>query len=39
MEVPDKSASFAGLCVDCQNRNTCIYAKTNGGVWHCEEYR
>lgn len=28
-----------GLCVNCANRETCIYAKREGGVWHCEEYR
>ena len=28
-----------GLCVNCANRDTCIYAKREGGVWHCEEYR
>jgi hypothetical protein len=39
MAVLDPSASFAGLCVDCLNRTTCLYAKTNGGVWRCEEYR
>ena len=30
---------YHGLCVNCKNRKTCIYAKTEGGVWHCEEYR
>jgi hypothetical protein len=33
-----ESGGFAGLCVDCQNRHTCLYAKAAGGVWHCEEY-
>lgn len=28
-----------GLCINCENRNTCKYIKPNGGVWHCEEYR
>jgi len=34
-----QKADFAGLCIDCENRGTCIYAKVSGGVWHCEEYR
>jgi len=28
-----------GLCINCENRNTCKFIKPNGGVWHCEEYR
>ncbi len=28
-----------GLCVNCANRGECVYAKREGGVWHCEEYR
>ena len=28
----------AGLCVNCENRETCTYRKPEGGVWHCEEY-
>ncbi|HOX01757.1 MAG TPA: hypothetical protein P5555_05315 [Candidatus Paceibacterota bacterium] len=36
---PKKPIQFAGLCVDCQNRRTCIYAKVHGGVWHCEDYQ
>lgn len=28
-----------GLCSNCDERDTCIYAKPAGGVWHCEEYR
>lgn len=27
-----------GLCVNCANRETCLYPKPEGGVWHCEEY-
>jgi len=30
---------FAGLCKNCANRDTCMFAKPQGGVWHCEEYR
>lgn len=28
-----------GLCVNCANRETCVWAQREGGVWHCEEYR
>lgn len=30
---------YLGLCSDCENRSTCILVrKSDGGVWHCEEY-
>jgi len=29
---------YAGLCVNCEHRETCTYPKPEGGVWHCEEY-
>jgi hypothetical protein len=32
------SRKYAGLCVNCENRETCTYRKPEGGVWHCEEY-
>mgnify|MGYP006303366569 FL=1 len=35
-EEPDRR--FFGLCMTCENRNTCVFAKRNGGGWHCEEY-
>jgi hypothetical protein len=28
-----------GLCIDCDNVNSCNTAKNFGGVWHCEEYK
>jgi len=27
-----------GLCVNCANRETCLFPKSEGGVWHCEEF-
>jgi hypothetical protein len=27
-----------GLCMNCAYRETCLYPKPEGGVWHCEEY-
>jgi len=32
-------AKHKGLCVNCENRETCTMRKGEGGVWHCEEYR
>ena len=33
------STEFIGLCSDCEGRKTCTFPKSEGGVWHCEEYR
>ena len=33
-----KLGNLKGLCVDCDNRGTCMYPKPESGVWHCEEY-
>ncbi len=31
---------YLGLCFDCENRSGCsLVQKSDGGVWHCEEYR
>jgi len=27
-----------GLCADCRNREGCIFADPEAGVWQCEEY-
>ena len=27
-----------GLCVTCANRQVCLFPKSEGGVWHCEEF-
>ena len=32
-------AGLKGLCVNCDHRATCTHAKTEGGIWHCEDYR
>ena len=29
---------FKGLCVNCAHRNACALSKSEGGIWHCEEY-
>lgn len=33
------SGKFMGLCVNCDYRENCKLPKTDGGIWHCEEYR
>ena len=37
-EVKSKE-KFKGLCVNCEDRDTCTFTKPEGGIWHCEEYR
>lgn len=32
------AGQYKGLCIDCRNNTTCTFPKTEGGVWHCEEY-
>lgn len=32
------SIRFKGLCINCENRNTCAKSRVEGGIWHCEEY-
>jgi hypothetical protein len=27
-----------GLCANCANRHTCLLPRSEGGVWHCEEF-
>jgi hypothetical protein len=34
----ERQTRYRGLCLNCENRETCIYAGTEGGVWHCEMY-
>jgi hypothetical protein len=32
-------AGLKGLCVNCDFRETCQHGISEGGVWHCENYR
>ncbi len=36
--VPTESTEFKGLCINCENRETCLQSRIEGGIWHCEEY-
>mgnify|MGYP003573204554 CR=1 FL=1 len=29
---------YAGLCMNCDHRMECRNAKTETGIWHCENY-
>ena len=33
------SSTLAGLCLNCDHRESCILTRSVGGVWHCEEYQ
>lgn len=38
-EIEADDGIFKGLCANCENRKTCIFADSISGIWHCEEYR
>ena len=31
--------SSKGLCMDCENRKSCVNVPSDGGIWHCHEYK
>ena len=31
--------NYKGLCINCENKETCKLQIPESGVWHCEEYR
>jgi len=31
-------AQLKGLCRNCAKNANCMFPKTEGGIWHCEEY-
>jgi hypothetical protein len=33
-----ESIPLRGLCVNCETRDTCPRARSEGGIWHCREY-
>lgn len=37
VEVAD--GQTRGICCNCENMATCLLSTSEGGVWHCEEYR
>lgn len=38
VEEPESRIAPAGLCITCENLNSCNLPKSPGGVWMCEEY-
>ena len=37
--VDEDSSELIGLCSDCESRQSCVFPKPEGGIWHCEEYK
>ncbi len=37
-ESEQDACEYKGLCVTCENRQSCTMAAQVGGIWHCEEY-
>ena len=37
--VAKNSRQLKGLCMNCENRETCDRPQPEGGICHCEEYR
>ena len=38
-ENQEEAGKYMGLCMNCEERKSCTFPKTHGGVWHCEEYK
>ncbi len=38
-ELKPELPKSKGLCVNCADRDVCVYAQREGSVWHCEMYR
>lgn len=36
--VEEELVEYRGLCRNCTKRKTCTFPKSEGGIWHCEEY-
>ncbi len=36
--VNDYYGKYKGLCKTCEIKDSCVFQKPEGGVWHCEEY-
>ena len=33
-----KPIAYTGLCMNCDNRQTCVRSRSGESVWHCENY-
>jgi len=38
MAEPDGKEVYTGICVNCDYRKECVRSRSEGGIWHCEEY-
>jgi len=36
--VEEPQGEVKGLCINCAYRDTCLFPRPEGGVWHCAEY-
>ena len=36
--ISAKRNEYLGLCNNCEHQSYCTLAKSEGGIWHCEEY-
>jgi len=34
----EDTTKYAGLCMNCEHRQTCTHPNRMSGVWHCESY-
>lgn len=37
-KVKEENPVFAGICRNCANHGTCMNARPERVIWHCEEY-
>jgi len=33
-----RNTKYKGICMNCDNRETCKNSTSEAGIWHCEEY-
>lgn len=38
MQSDQRSSNLKGLCKTCASSATCTFPRSEGGVWHCEEF-
>jgi len=38
LEYSEEAENYKGLCINCDNRETCGYRTPGRAVWYCEEY-
>ncbi|MCP4685112.1 MAG: hypothetical protein GY867_06630 [bacterium] len=37
-ELPAPDIQVKGLCMNCEEREVCVHADPNPGIWHCEQF-